>query len=209
MTSYSGKPVGEIALMVELCRDISWVARSGATVLVTGQSDVGTKWVARSIHTHSSRASRPFVTVDCGLPGARLESELFGDSHGSSGSSRGTAGKLALADSGTVFLAGIGEMSAAIQERLFRFLQTSELETGGAEGTPRRVDVRIVASTSRDLQELIASGTFDEALYYRLNVIHLRVPPLDERSRDFGGLVERLLARRDLQVPVRVARCDG
>jgi DNA-binding NtrC family response regulator len=186
--------------MMELCRDISWVARSGATVLVTGESDVATKWVARTIHTHSARASRPFITVDCGLPGARLESELFGDSQGGSRSGRGSVAKLALADSGTIFLAGVGAMPAAVQERLFRFLQTGELETSGTGRPAERVDVRVVAATSRDLQELIADGTFDEDLYYRLNVIHLHVPPLHERSGDIGGLVEQLLARQDLHV---------
>jgi transcriptional regulator with PAS, ATPase and Fis domain len=146
--------------------------------------------------------------VDCGLPGTRLESELFGDSDGGSRSARGSVAKLALADSGTIFLAGVGAMPAAVQQRLFRFLQTGELETSGAGRTAERVDVRVVAATSRDLQELIADGTFDEDLYYRLNVIHLHVPPLHERSGDIGGLVEQLLARQDLHVEGRVGRAD-
>jgi DNA-binding NtrC family response regulator len=208
MTTSPGEPVGEIALMMELCRDLSWVARSGATVLVTGESDVATKWVARTIHTHSARASRPFVTVDCGLPGTRLESELFGDPRNGSGSPSGGVSRLALADSGTIFLAGIGAMPAAVQQRLFRFLQTGELETSGTGRAAQRVDVRVVAATSRDLQELIAGGTFDEDLYYRLNVIHLHVPPLSERSGDIGGLVEQLLARQDLDIAGRVERAE-
>src|SRR5437899_1922891 len=170
---------GRSAPMNDLRLEVGRIARSDAKVLLTGESGVGKELVARAIHTTSPRANRPFVPVNCaGLPETLLESELFGHVRGSfTGAYRDKPGKLELADQGTVFLDEVGEMSLRMQGLLLRFLETGELQKVGAERAAGLVDVRVLAATNRPLPDLIAQGLFREDLFYRLNVIHLMVPP--------------------------------
>ena len=139
----------------------------------------------------------PFVAVNCaGLPETLLESELFGHVKGSfTGAYRDKPGKLETADEGTIFLDEVGEMTLRMQGLLLRFLETGELQKVGSERAGRRVDVRVIAATNRNLQDLIAQGQFREDLYYRLNVIHFWVPPLRERKEDIPGLIDYFLSR--------------
>jgi transcriptional regulator with PAS, ATPase and Fis domain len=188
--------VGESPLMIELAEEIARVARSDAKVLITGESGVGKELVAQSIHTHSVRSQRPFVAVNCaGIPETLLESELFGHVRGSfTGAYRDKPGKFEMADRGTLFLDEIGEMTLRMQGLLLRFLETGEIQKVGADNVIARVDVRVVASTNRNLREMTSQGTFREDLFYRLHVIHLEVPPLRERREDIGPLARHFLA---------------
>jgi transcriptional regulator with PAS, ATPase and Fis domain len=187
----SAELVGGSPQIIALSEEIDRVARSDAKVLVTGESGVGKELVARAVHTRSGRAHRPFVPVNCaGLPETLLESELFGHVKGSfTGAYRDKPGKLEIADSGTVFLDEIGEMTLRMQGLLLRFLETGELQKVGADSSVVRVNVRVVAATNRDLRELIAQGQFREDLFYRMNVIHLLVPPLRDRREDIPAMV--------------------
>jgi transcriptional regulator with PAS, ATPase and Fis domain len=183
--------------MLELRQEIDRIARSDAKVLVTGESGVGKELVARAIHGNSPRGERPFVAVNCaGLPETLLESELFGHVKGSfTGAYRDKPGKLELADTGTIFLDEVGEMTLRMQGLLLRFLETGELQKVGAERGGRVVNVRVIAATNRNLQDMITQGLFREDLYYRLNVIHFWVPPLRERKDDIPGLIDYFLKR--------------
>ena len=191
-----GQLIGVSAAMRLVHEEIDRISASDAKVLVVGETGVGKELVARSIHQGSRRADRPFVPVNCaGLPETLLESELFGHVKGSfTGAFRDKPGKLEIADRGTVFLDEIGEMTLRMQGLLLRFLETGELQKVGGGRNDGRVDVRVVAATNRDLREMIAQGTFREDLFYRLNVIHLRVPALRERRDDIPGLVEHFLS---------------
>jgi NtrC-family two-component system response regulator AlgB len=170
------------------------VAATEAAVLLRGENGTGKGVLARSIHAMSRRAGAPFVTVSCPSLGAELlESELFGHVRGAfTGAVRDAAGKVATAEGGTLFLDEIGEMPAALQPKLLRFLQERKYERVG-DPTTRSADVRLVAATNRDLEAAIAAGTFREDLYYRLNVVELTLPPLRSRS-DRLDLADRLLA---------------
>jgi len=187
--------IGTSAQIVALVEEIDRVARSDAKVLITGESGVGKELVARAVHTRSARSNRPFVPVNCaGLPETLLESELFGHVRGSfTGAYRDKPGKLELADTGTVFLDEIGEMTLRMQGLLLRFLETGELQKVGSDSSVRRVNTRVVAATNRYLRELIGLGQFREDLFYRLNVIHLLVPPLRERKADIPAMIEHSL----------------
>jgi len=187
--------VGTSRQIVELRQEIERVARSDAKILITGESGAGKEVVAQCIHAHSPRVSASFVAVNCGgLPETLLESELFGHVRGSfTGAYRDKPGKLELAHGGTVFLDEIGEMTLRMQGLLLRFLETGELQKVGADGGGRVVNVRVIAATNRNLRDLISQGTFREDLFYRLNVIHLEVPPLRERREDIQLLVEHFL----------------
>jgi transcriptional regulator with PAS, ATPase and Fis domain len=189
--------IGSSHPMLELRQEIERIARSDAKVLITGESGVGKELVARAIHSTSPRAERAFIAVNCaGLPETLLESELFGHVKGSfTGAYRDKPGKLETADEGTIFLDEVGEMTLRMQGLLLRFLETGELQKVGSERAGRRVDVRVVAATNRNLQDLIAQGQFREDLYYRLNVIHFWVPPLRERKEDIPGLIQYFLSR--------------
>src|SRR5215212_6905221 len=187
--------IGNSRQMVELRAEIARVAASGAKVLLTGESGVGKELVARAIHRQSLRASGPFVAMNCaGLPETLLESELFGHVKGSfTGAYRDKAGKLELGDRGTVLMDELGEMTLRMQGLLLRFLETGELQKVGADHVTRRVNVRVVAATNRNLRDMISQGLFREDLFYRLNVIHLSVPPLRERKQDIPGLALHFL----------------
>jgi len=188
--------IGTSLPVLDLKAEIERIARSDAKVLVTGESGTGKELVALAIHTNSARAERPFVTVNCaGLPETLLESELFGHVKGSfTGAYRDKQGKLESADTGTVFLDEIGEMTPRLQGLLLRFLETGELQKVGADHALAAVNVRVIAATNRNLPEMISQGAFREDLYYRLNVIHLIVPPLRERKDDIPMLAEHFLS---------------
>jgi two-component system, NtrC family, response regulator AtoC len=186
------KLVGRSPAMVALQQEIQRVALSDAKILITGESGVGKELVAMSIHTHSTRSERPFITVNCaGLPETLLESELFGHVKGSfTGAYRDKPGMLEKADEGTIFLDEIGEMSLRMQGMLLRFLETGELQKVGADRVGRRIDVRVIAATNRAIPEMVTQGTFREDLYYRINVINIQVPPLRERREDIPPLID-------------------
>ena len=182
--------------MVALQQEIDRIARSDAKVLITGESGVGKEIVARSVHAQSGRAASTFIAVNCaGLPETLLESELFGHVKGSfTGAYRDKPGKLELAHKGTIFLDEVGEMTLRMQGLLLRFLETGELQKVGADDNGRTVDVRVVAATNRNLREMIAQGTFREDLFFRLNVIHLAIPPLRDRRDDVPELIEQFIS---------------
>ena len=189
--------IGDSLVIAKLRRAIDRVAQSNAKVLITGESGVGKEVVARALHMASPRPERAFVPVNCaGIPDALLESELFGHVKGSfTGAYRDKLGKLETAAHGTVFLDEIGEMALRMQCLLLRFLETGEIQKVGAECNSIAANVRVIAATNRHLRDLIAQGQFREDLFYRLNVVHLHVPPLRERREDIPVLIEHFLCR--------------
>jgi transcriptional regulator with PAS, ATPase and Fis domain len=188
--------VGASSCIRALREQISSAARSDATLLITGESGAGKEVTARLVHEGSARRSAPFAAINCaGVPETLLESELFGHARGSfTGAYRDRQGLLEAAHRGTVFLDEIGEMSRRMQGLLLRFLETGELQKVGAPRAGAPVDVRVVAATNRNLAEMIAAKAFREDLFYRLNVIHIAVPPLRERREDVAPLLSSFLA---------------
>jgi DNA-binding NtrC family response regulator len=186
--------IGKSQKMVELMDTVSQVAPTKASVLITGESGVGKELVADAIHELSNRSKGPFVKVHCAaLTASLLESELFGHEKGSfTGAVKEKKGRFELADGGTIFLDEIGEIDAQTQVKLLRVLQERQFERVGGE-KPISVDVRIVCATNRDLPKEIEKGNFREDLYYRLNVVHLDVPPLRERKDDIPLLMTSFL----------------
>jgi two-component system response regulator HydG len=199
--------VGSSAAMRELRSRIELVAAATSPVLVVGETGTGKELVARAIHACSPRRSRPFVTVNAAaIPETLLESEMFGHVRGAfTGATQAHRGLLTEADGGTLLLDEIGDMPLGLQAKLLRVLQAGEIRAVGGDRI-QRVDVRIVAATHRNLGELVKQGRFRDDLYYRLNVIHLNVPPLRARAEDIPHLAESFLARareRAPQSPVR------
>lgn len=192
-----GTPIVANAQMIALLETARRAAVSEGKVLITGESGVGKDVIARHIHVHSRRSTRPFIAVNCAaLTDSLLESELFGHVKGSfTGAYRDKPGKLQAAHRGTIFLDEVGEMSLRMQAMLLRFLENGEIQAVGSEAGATRVDVRVIAATNRNLPELIAAGQFREDLMYRLRVIHLEVPPLRERREDIRVLVTHFAAR--------------
>ncbi len=177
--------IGESAIMQKIYQTISRVAPADSTVLITGESGTGKELVAHAIHKNSSRAANPFIVVNCAaLTETLLESELFGHEKGAfTGAIAQKKGKLEVADSGTVFLDEIGEMNQTLQSKLLRVLQEREFERVG--GTKQvRIDVRFTAATNRNLQDAVKEGAFRQDLFYRLNVVSIRLPSLRERRED-------------------------
>jgi Sigma-54 interaction domain len=191
--------VGSSAASRQLKQEIEVAARADAKVLITGETGVGKDVVARLVHHESARRRAPLAIINCaGMPDSLLESELFGHVRGSfTGAFRDKVGLLEAGDGGTAFLDEAGEMSARMQGVLLRFLETGEVQRVGCERGGRRVNVRIVAATNRDLTQQVGAGAFREDLYYRLNVIRMHVPPLRERPDDIPALVavERLAVK--------------
>jgi formate hydrogenlyase transcriptional activator len=182
------------------------VAPTDATVLILGESGTGKELLARAVHNHSKRRTRPLVKVNCAsLPTNLIESELFGHEKGAfTGALEKKIGRFELADGGTIFLDEIGEMPIELQAKLLRVLQEGELERLGNSKTTK-VDVRVIAATNRELEQAVKAGTFREDLYYRLNVFPITSPPLRERREDISILVPHFLKkfRAKIGKPVR------
>ncbi|MEY8877826.1 MAG: sigma-54-dependent transcriptional regulator [Leptothrix sp. (in: b-proteobacteria)] len=184
------------AAMREVDRLISKVAPTDSTVLITGESGTGKGVAARRIHQCSQRAEQPFIPVNCGaIPENLLESEFFGHTKGAfTGADKARKGLFLEADRGTIFLDEIGELPLALQVKLLHVIEAREIRPLGSEQV-RRIDVRIIAATNRDLHELTAAGRFREDLYFRLNIFHITVPPLRQRREDIAPLIQFLLRR--------------
>jgi DNA-binding NtrC family response regulator len=182
--------------MRALLEQVRAIAPFQTTVLVTGETGTGKELVSRAIHSLSPRDAKAFVALNCAaVPEQLLEDELFGHVKGAfTGAHSARAGRFEQADGGTLFLDEIGDMSLPLQSKLLRVLQEREFEKLGSSRTVK-VDVRVVAATSADLQRRIDEGTFRPDLYYRLNVVHLRLPPLRERREDIRPLAGHLLAK--------------
>jgi DNA-binding NtrC family response regulator len=191
--------IGRSPAMVEVFKMVARAAPTKSTVLILGESGTGKEVIARSVHQHSGRAQRPFVAVDCGaLTETLLESELFGHSRGAfTGAVAEKKGVFQAANTGTCFLDEIGDISPNMQSKLLRVLQEEEVRpVGGKEWV--KVDVRVLAATNKDLDQLVKTGAFREDLYYRLKVITIRLPPLRERPEDINALAQIFIQRYSL-----------
>jgi len=188
--------VGASRPMLEVFKLIGKVASADATVLVTGESGTGKELIAEALHRASKRNPHPLVKVSCAaLPESLLETELFGHEKGSfTGAMAMRKGRFETANKGTIFLDEIGEMTLGTQTKLLRILQEREFERIGSN-IPIKIDIRVIAATNRNLSEEVEKGKFREDLYYRLNVIHIHMPPLRERKDDIPLLIEHFLAK--------------
>ena len=203
--------IGSSPAMVNLLSLIDKIADSNAAVLISGESGTGKELLARIIHQKSSRSGRELVTLNCStIAESLMESELFGHEKGAfTGADKSKTGWFEAADNGTIFLDEIGELSASAQKKLLRLIQFGELAPVGAK-TIKRVDVRVITAANRNLAEMVKSGDFREDLYYRINVIELRVPPLRERREDIPALahyfVQKLAQENHKPVTALTAR---
>jgi len=191
-----GSLIGDSPEMEKVYRILSKVAHSTHPVLILGESGTGKELVARSIHNNGPNAAKPFITVDCSsLVPTLIESELFGYVKGAfTGANRSREGLLAAAEGGTVFLDEIGELPLDLQAKLLRALQEKEVRPVGAtHAVP--ISARVLAATNRDLSEMVAQGLFRKDLYFRLNVVNLKIPPLRERRKDIAALAEHFLQK--------------
>jgi len=186
--------IGSSPALREVYKILEKVAPTDSTVLVTGESGTGKELLVRALHKNSRRHDKPFVPINCGaIPRELLESELFGHEKGAfTHAIRSRPGRFELADGGTIFLDEIGEMDLSLQVKILRALQEKEIERVGGTVT-KKVDVRVVAATNRDLEIEVAAGRFREDLFYRLNVIPMHLPPLRERGEDIMVLAEHFL----------------
>lgn len=186
--------IGQSTSLREVFSTLNKVAPTDTTVLITGESGTGKELLVRALHKKSTRNGKPFVPINCGaIPKELLESELFGHEKGAfTHAIRSRPGRFELADGGTVFLDEIGEMDLLLQVKILRVLQEREIERVGGLSA-KKVDVRIIAATNRNLEEEVAAGRFREDLFYRLNVIPLHLPPLRERGEDVFLLMDFFL----------------
>lgn len=191
-----GSLIGKSKLMDKLFEMIQLVSDSRASVLITGESGTGKEMIASAIHYNSSRADKPFIKINCAaIPENLLESELFGHKKGSfTGAVADKKGKFEMADTGTIFLDEIGEMDLNLQSKLLRVLQEKEIEAVGSV-KPKKIDVRIIAATNADLEDLISQKLFRADLYYRLNVVNMVTPPLRERPEDIPLLINHFISK--------------
>ncbi|MGE0444790.1 MAG: sigma-54-dependent transcriptional regulator [Vicinamibacterales bacterium] len=201
--------VGRSHAMDEVIKRAELVAQTKSTVLITGETGTGKEMVARAIHHRSAQRDMPLIKVNCAaIPDTLLESELFGHVRGAfTGASLTKRGKFALADGGTIFLDEIGTLSTAVQAKLLRVLQEREFEPLGAERT-QHVDVRVIAATNRDLKQMVSDGTFQEDLYYRLNVIPIAIPPLRARREDIPVLIDHFVAKHTRRSGKRIEKVE-
>ncbi|HEY5542088.1 MAG TPA: sigma 54-interacting transcriptional regulator [Candidatus Binatia bacterium] len=188
--------LGQSPALKEVLRDIEQVAGTDATVLILGETGTGKELIARAIHAASRRQNKPLITVNCAaIPAALMESEFFGHERGAfTGATQKREGRFGLADRGTIFLDEIGELSLDLQAKILRVLQEGEFAPVGSSET-KKVDVRVIAATNRDLNQAVKDGRFRDDLYYRLNVFPIEVPPLRERSDDILLLASAFAAK--------------
>jgi DNA-binding NtrC family response regulator len=192
--------VGRSRAMQHVIERAELVAETKSTVLITGETGTGKEMVARAIHHRSAQREMPLIKVNC--------AELFGHVRGAfTGATATKRGKFALADGGTIFLDEIGTMQPPLQAKLLRVLQDREFEPLGAERT-QRVDVRVIAATNRDLPKMVADGTFQEDLFYRLNVIPVQIPPLRERREDIPVLIEHFVEKHRTRAGKPIERVE-
>ena len=201
--------VGRSEVIQELIRKLELVAQSRSTVLIRGETGTGKELVARAIHDRSAQREMPLIRVNCAaIPETLLESELFGHVKGAfTGATASKRGKFALADGGTILLDEVGSLGGTLQPKLLRVLQEREFEPLGAERT-HKVDVRVIAATNRDLGGMVAEGSFQEDLFYRLSVIPIDIPPLRERREDVPLLVEHFLQKHAQRIGKRMDEID-
>jgi len=202
--------IGNSSNMQQVFELIETIAPTGSTVLITGESGTGKELAARAIHVRSARSDRPFVAVNCGaLTETLLDSELFGHMRGAfTGADGNKKGLIEVADKGTIFLDEIGEMSPMLQVKILRVLQERKFRrVGGTEEV--EADIRIIAATNRDLGKMVAEGQFREDLYYRINVIPVRLPPLRERMEDLPLLAEHFVGRFASQMKKPISGISG
>ena len=199
--------VGSSKVMQTVYALIDKVCRTGATVLLLGESGVGKERVAQTIHYSSNRADQPFVGVNCAaLPESLIESELFGHERGAfTGATRARQGRFEMAGHGTIFLDEIGDLPPSTQTKLLRVLQEKEFERLG-DAAPKKVNARIIAATNRNLEALLQEGKFREDLYYRLNVFPILVPPLRERKTDIMLLADHFIQKYGAQHDKKIVR---
>lgn len=190
------KIIGDSSLMKQVLDQVEQVADSVATVLIEGESGTGKELIAKSIHSYSPRAQEPYIKVNCAaIPENLLESELFGHEAGAfTGAVNKRIGKFELADGGSIFLDEVGEMPLHLQPKFLRVLQEREIERLGGS-TTIKVDVRVIAATNRDLEEMVKEGEFRKDLFYRLNVIPIRLPALRDRMEDVLPIARHFLAQ--------------
>ena len=203
-----GAIVGRSPRLAEVIERVKLVAPSKATILIEGETGTGKEHIAQAIHPASPRARAAFIPVHCAaLPATLLESELFGHERGAfTGATERREGRFELADGGTVFLDEIGEIGPEIQVKLLRFLETRSFERIGGTKT-LNVDVRLVAATNRNLEQMVKEGKFREDLYFRLNVVRITTPPLRERTDDIPVLLEHFIqvyAKENAYEPVQI-----
>jgi DNA-binding NtrC family response regulator len=202
----SGDIVTRNRAMIELLDLAARVAESSISILIEGESGTGKELVAHYVHRKSDRAEKPFVKVNCAaIPEQLLESELFGHVRGAfTGALKDRQGRFEMADGGTIFLDEIGELSSSIQSKLLRVLQTKDFERVG-ENVTRTVDVRIISATNRNLDEALKEGSFREDLFYRLNGVRIKLPPLRERPEDVPFLIHHFLKKFSKEKNIEIA----
>ncbi len=201
--------VGRSKALTDVLATVERVAKTNASVLITGESGTGKELIAEALHRNSRRSGKPFVKVNLGgVSQSLFESEMFGHKRGAfTDASADRVGRFELADGGTIFLDEVGELDMSCQVKLLRVLQDQTFEVLG-DSKPRRVDVRVVCATNRDLQQMVREGTFREDLYYRINLIPLHLPPLRERREDIAPLATHFATQYTMQnslQPVRFA----
>jgi len=207
---YQEGMVGNSEIMQEVFKTIGQVAATDVTVMITGESGTGKELVARSIWQHSHRAGQTFIPVNCAaIPENLIESELFGHEKGSfTGATRQRIGKFEQCDGGTIFLDEIGDMSLATQTKILRAIQDGEIHRVGGSRTIK-TDVRLIAATNKDIEKMVTDKTFREDLYYRLNVVRIKLPPLRKRSGDIPQLADYILQRMTKVRKTRVRRISN
>lgn len=200
-TIHFGKIVGNSPGMIRIFDMIKQVARTNTNVLITGESGTGKELIARAIHDQSDRHDKPFIVINCGgIPETLMESELFGHKKGAfTGATQDKKGLFEIADKGTVFLDEIGEISLNIQVKLLRVIQERVFKPVGSNDNVT-VDIRIISATNKKLEEEVINRQFREDLFYRLNVIEVKVPPLRERKGDLRALVQHFLEKYSVKM---------
>ena len=207
---YQEGMVGSSEIMQEVFKIIGQVAATDVTVMITGESGTGKELVARSLWQHSHRADKTFIPVNCAaIPENLIESDLFGHEKGSfTGATRQRIGKFEQCDGGTIFLDEIGDMSLSTQTKILRAIQEGEIQRVGGSRTVK-TDVRLIAATNKDIEKMVVDKTFREDLYYRLNVVRIKIPPLRERSVDIPQLADYILQRMNKVGKSRVRKISN